>query len=531
MENFFSRYKNPLTLMAVLFIQVVGLATQVKRPEGAKPGTTGSGTRLIRVWTVTAFTPIEKMFVSTGHFFSNGWHNYADLRGVRKQNRELQDEVARLRMEQVRLQQDADQARRLQALLDFKEKFITKTVAAQVIATSGTEQSRLITIDKGSKAGLRTDMAVITPDGIVGKVKDVFGSSAQVLLINDHDSGAGVILEHSRLQGIVKGTPLGELQINDIMSDEKVETGEHVITSGGDRIYPKGFSVGTVIAATPDRDNDPFLAIKIKPAADLNRLEEVLVITETSDNSRTASSGTEPMRAADILSQRLPSVPKVDPNAPKTPGGGQTAVPAAKPSPTPTPAQANKPVSPGTEQKTAAAGGAAKPSTTATGTATTSTVAGKAGTETKKPSSGQNQSPKASAAVTPAKPKPTLPATGTAATSTVAGKTGAETKKPSSGQTQSPTASAAATPAKPKPTPPTTGSAAASTVTGKTGAEAKKPSSGQTQVPSGSAETAAAKPKPTPKKTATPKPTNSSTPDQPSATPTATPATQEKPPR
>ena len=144
---------------------------------------------------------------------------------LRKQNRELHDEVARLQMEQVRLKQDADQARRLQALLDFKEKFISKTVAAQVIATSGTEQSRLITIDKGSRDGIKPDMAVITPDGIVGKVKDVFTLSSQVLLINDHDSGAGVILEHSRLQGIVKGTPLGELQINDIMSDEKVEAG------------------------------------------------------------------------------------------------------------------------------------------------------------------------------------------------------------------------------------------------------------------------------------------------------------------
>jgi rod shape-determining protein MreC len=397
--------------MAVLFIQVVALATQVKRPEGAKPGSTGSGTRLIRVWTVTAFTPIEKVFVSTGRFFRNGWHDYADLRGARKQNVELQEEVARLQMEQVRLKQDADQARRLQALLDFKEKFIAKTVAAQVIATSGTEQSRLITIDKGSKAGLKTDMAVITPDGIVGKVKDVFGSSAQVLLINDHDSGAGVILEHSRLQGIVKGTPLGELQINDIMSDEKVETGEHVITSGGDRIYPKGFSVGTVIAATPDRDNDPFLAIKIKPAADLNRLEEVLVITETSDNSHSASSGPEPMRAADILSQRLPSVPKVDPNAPKTAGGGQTGTPAAKPSPTPTPANANKSVSSGTEQKTAAAGGSAKPPTPATGTAAASTAAGKTGAEAKKPSSAQTPAAQTSAAgsteTTPPKPKPT----------------------------------------------------------------------------------------------------------------------------
>ncbi len=390
--------------MAVLFIQVVALATQVKRPEGAKPGSTGSGTRLIRVWTVTAFTPVEKVFVSTGRFFRNGWHNYADLRGARKQNIELQEEVARLQMEQVRLRQDADQARRLQALLDFKEKFITKTVAAQVLATSGTEQSRLITIDKGYKAGIRTDMAVITPDGIVGKVKDVYSLSSQVLLINDHDSGAGVILEQSRLQGIVKGTSLGELQVTDIMSDEKVEPGEHVITSGGDRIYPKGYSVGTVISSTPDHENDPFLVIKIKPAADLNRLEEVLVITEMSDNSHSASAGPEPMRAADILSQRLPSVPKVDPNAPKTPGGGKTGAPTAKPSPAP--AQTNKPASPGTEQKSAGVSGSAKPPTPVTGTAATSTVPGKTGAEAKKPSSGQTQAPTGSAETTPAKPKP-----------------------------------------------------------------------------------------------------------------------------
>jgi rod shape-determining protein MreC len=406
MENFFTRYKNPLALMAVLFIQVVALATQVKRPEGAKPGTTGSGTRLIRVWTVTAFTPVEKMFVSTGHFFRNGWHNYADLRGARKQNRELQDEVARLQMEQVQLKQDADQARRLQVLLAFKEKFISKTVAAQVIATSGTEQSRLITIDKGSRDGIKADMAVITPDGIVGKVKDVFGPSSQVLLINDHDSGAGVILENSRLQGIVKGTPLGELQVTGIMSDETVEPGEHVVTSGGDRIYPKGYSVGTVTASTPDHENDPFLIIKIKPAADLNRLEEVLVITEMSDNSRSASAGTEPMRAADILSQRLPSVPKVDPNAPKTPGI-KTGVPVPKASPTP--AKTNKPVTADTEQKPGIGSGQAKPA--ATGTAVATPTANKTGPEAKKqPASGQAaiaEGATGSAGITAAKPTPT----------------------------------------------------------------------------------------------------------------------------
>ena len=143
------------------------------------------------------------------------------------------------------------------------------------------------------------------------------------------------------------------------MSDEQVEPGERVITSGGDRIYPKGYSVGTVIAASPDKDNDPFQVIKIKPAADIGRLEEVLVITKMADDSQTAASGPTPMRAADILSQSLPSVPKVDPNAPKTPGSTQTGVPAPKPSPTP--AKINKPVSEGTEQKPGTGTGQAKP--------------------------------------------------------------------------------------------------------------------------------------------------------------------------
>jgi rod shape-determining protein MreC len=477
MENFFSRYKNPLTLMAVLFIQVVGLATQVKRPEGAKPGTSGSGTRLIRVWTVTAFTPIEKMFVSTGHFFSNGWHNYADLRGVRKQNRELQDEVARLQMEQVRLKQDADQARRLQALLDFKEKFISKTVAAQVIGTSGTEQSRVIIIDKGSRDGIRQDMAVITPDGIVGKIKDAFPLSSQVLLINDHDSGAGVILESSRLQGIVKGTPLGELQIADIMSDEKVEPGERLITSGGDRIYPKGYAVGTVISSTPDKDNDPFLAIKIKPAADLSRLEEVLVITKIAEDTQ-AGEGPTPMRAADILSQRLPSIPKQDPNAPKVPGGTTTGAPAATASPTPV--KAPKPAGAATEQKpgmaanplkppvagsgtTTPATGSPKQSAAGTATATPGSSANKTGVETKKPlSTGTGVTTPAGAGsaapgatATPPKPKPTPKAMPKKSPTTTDSNTGAsESKASDQSGTNAPAATPASTPSPAPETPP-----------------------------------------------------------------------------
>jgi rod shape-determining protein MreC len=350
MENFFSRYKNPLVLMAVLFLQVIALATQVTRPDSGKVSGSG-GTRLIRVWTVTAIAPVERALVGTGHFFRNSWHDYVDLHDVRRQNRELQDELARLRLEQVRLRGDADEVRRLRALLEFKERYVGQTVAAQVIGTSGTELLRTITIDRGSRHGIRSDMAVITPDGIVGKVKEVFPFSAQVLLINDQYSGAGVILENSRLHGVLYGSPQGFLHVGDIMSDEKIDVGEPVITSGGDKIYPKGLPVGTVTyVAPPDPDSlSPFLSVRIKPAAHLDRLEEVLIVTKITEEGPIAGDDAAPRRAADILSQRLPSIQKpADPAANKTAadaaanaasGANRSATPA---SPSASPAAAKK---------------------------------------------------------------------------------------------------------------------------------------------------------------------------------------------
>jgi len=343
MENFFTRYKNPLVLMAFLVVQVIGLATQVRRPD--KSGvSTSEGPRLIRVWTVTAITPFERALVSTGHFFRNTWNNYVNLHDVRRQNRELQAEIDRMRLEQVRLRADAEQSRRLQALLEYKERYIGATVAAQVIGSSGSAQARVIYIDKGSRAGLKQDMAVITPDGIVGKVRDVYPFSSQVLLINDRESGAGVIMEDSRLQGVLRGKDMGELHVNDILADETVAQGERVITSGGDRIYPKGLPVGTVTAVVADSDS-PFWSITLKPAADLNRLEDVLVVTKMAEETP-AAAGSGPLHhAADIPPQRLPAVLKKTEEtvAPApTPAGGTTAPPKNSPAPGVQPDQADQ---------------------------------------------------------------------------------------------------------------------------------------------------------------------------------------------
>src|SRR5215467_8149242 len=198
METLLGRYKNLIVLAAILFAQLIALAVQVKRP------TQEGEVRLIRVWAIGAVTPFEKAVVHTQQWFHDKWTGYLWLRGVRRENDDLKAEISRMKLEQARLSEDANMARRIQTLLAFKEQYIDRTVAAQVIGTSGSEQSRVLYIDKGSNDGLKTDMAVITPTGIVGKIVQVSSSSAQVLPINDQLSGVGAALTDSRLQGILK---------------------------------------------------------------------------------------------------------------------------------------------------------------------------------------------------------------------------------------------------------------------------------------------------------------------------------------
>jgi rod shape-determining protein MreC len=309
------RYKNLIVLAAVLFAQILGLAVQVKR------STDPESSRLIRVWAVGAVTPFERALVWIQTSTGNLWHNYFYLRGVRAENSQLKGQIERMRLEQVRLSQDADQARRLQALLAFKEQFIPQTMAAQVIGLSGSEQSRSVYIDKGEKDGIKPDMAVITGDGVVGKVLHVYGSTSLVLLISDQSSGVGAILEKSRLQGILRGTPAGEVTLEKVMSDENVPPGERVLSSGGDRIFPKGLPIGTVTRVFPG--SELFLSIRVKPAADLSKLEEVLVVTRI-DERQAEPDQSGPVRAVDILADRLPTVPPKPENAP---AGTATAVP------------------------------------------------------------------------------------------------------------------------------------------------------------------------------------------------------------
>jgi rod shape-determining protein MreC len=323
MESLLGRHRNLIIFLSVLFLQALGLAVQVKRG-----GPDEQDTRLIRIWAVDALTPFERVVVRVQNGANDLWHNYFFLRGVRAENRRLNEQIEQMRLNQVRLSEDAEQAHRLQQLLAFKEQVIAKTVAAQVIGSSASDLSKSIYIDKGSNDGIAQDMPVITATGIVGKVLRVYPSTSLVLLINDQTSGVGALLEKSRLQGVVHGTPNGELMLERVMSDEQVAPGETVLSSGGDQIFPKGLPVGTVTHVSPGREL--FLDIKVKPAADLSRLEEVLVVTEKHEQQSVVENAGR-MRAADILALRLPSVPDKPATAPTAAGAKSSSATQAKP--------------------------------------------------------------------------------------------------------------------------------------------------------------------------------------------------------
>jgi rod shape-determining protein MreC len=188
--------------------------------------------------------------------------------------------------------------------------------------------SHVFYIDKGADDGVKRDMAVITADGIVGKVRDAFPHSSQVLAVNDQTSGAGVILETTRVRGILRGNASGQLEVVGLLADERIKPGEKVLTAGGDMIFPRGLPVGEVQKVIPDPDRDGFIDVMLKPAAHLAQLDEVLVITsmephfsegeekdiatsEAIDGAKAAAIEAQ-RKAAAITAERLPTL--IEPN-------------------------------------------------------------------------------------------------------------------------------------------------------------------------------------------------------------------------
>jgi len=262
-----SRHRSLALFGMVLAAQVFLLAVQIRnQPRG----------RLLRVWSVSLISPLGRAGSWSVTHVRGAWNHYIILRDARRENDELRQEVADLRLRVQQLEARAADADRLAALLQFSKAHAeTPMLAARVIGAGVDAASQIIYIDRGSRDNVRRNMGVITPDGVVGKIIEVFRDTSQVLLVTDKDSGVGAMLADSRIQSPAGGTGEPWLVLKYLDNDNKVEVGARVVTSGMDRIFPPEIPVGTVAEVKP---GNPFQQIRVKPAARLDRLEGVFVL-------------------------------------------------------------------------------------------------------------------------------------------------------------------------------------------------------------------------------------------------------------
>src|SRR5579871_3185822 len=268
MDFFLSRYRNLTVLLIVIVAQLLLLAYQVK---------SNNNVALIRVWAVTAVTPVEQGLELVRRYTWGFVEDYFVLLGVRSQNEKLQHENGQLKLENHYLKAELSTADRAQALSVFQAHSPSKTVAARVIGNGTGANSKVVFVDRGAVSGIENGMAVVTPDGIVGKVVDAYPMASLVMLITDPTFAAGVISQKNHVRGTLKGLGQTKCLVDYVQNEERVDQGEWFYTSGDDRIFPRGFPVGQV---TSVRNGKTFKEIYVAPSGFPGGVEEVLVMLE-----------------------------------------------------------------------------------------------------------------------------------------------------------------------------------------------------------------------------------------------------------
>jgi rod shape-determining protein MreC len=202
-----------------------------------------------------------------------------DVTTLRQKNAQLEAENSRLQVQIIELQQQVTEAQLLSTLVDYERRHVeNQYIAASVIARDISPFMHYVIIDRGSDAGLRKGMPVITQQGLVGSVAAVTAGAARVQLINDPGSSINVILQQSDVEAVLNGQITGEIELNMINQNATIQAGDLVMTSGLGGNYPANIVIGQVVTIR----NEASLLFKtasIQPAVDFSQLNIVLVIT------------------------------------------------------------------------------------------------------------------------------------------------------------------------------------------------------------------------------------------------------------
>jgi rod shape-determining protein MreC len=236
--------------------------------------------------------PLEAV-ASIDSSIADRWAQYVALQGVREENQQLRKENEWLRGQHSQLRESAAATERLTALLNFKEQALPTMIAAQVIGRDATNRYRAIILNKGESDGVKPDMGVVTPAGVVGRVVKTTGASSVVLLVTDPNNAIAALIQRTRDEGIVEGAQRGLAKLKYIPLLSTLRDGDRVVTSGLIGDFPRGLMIGAITRIDKE-EGALFQSAELMPEVDVGRVEEVLVIQTSYGQSAKTGVGADP---------------------------------------------------------------------------------------------------------------------------------------------------------------------------------------------------------------------------------------------
>src|SRR3984957_17980122 len=261
------RQRSGFLFLALMLGHVILISAQVNARAGVP---------ILETVTFGVFAQLQRAVSGGTSGIRRVWSGYVSLRHLKSENDDLKRQLDDAQVDLQRQRALADRSRGLERLLGLRDQSKLTTTAAEIIAAGATPDFRTVTIDKGSRDGLRADMAIIAPAGVVGRVAVASARAAKVQLLIDRNAAAGAIVERSRAQGVVIGGGDERLRMDYVAEAADITVGDVVMTPGIDGIYPKGFAIGRVESV--DRNGPAYRRIVVKPAVDFRALEDVLVV-------------------------------------------------------------------------------------------------------------------------------------------------------------------------------------------------------------------------------------------------------------
>ena len=289
--------------MILVVLSLVMFTASVREGDAGGVFTTARG-----AW-MTITTPIRWVGGALTTPFQGLGNIFANLTADQQRLSDLKAENERLVARNAELEEYEQTAHRLESLLGLQSLYNLKSVGARIISGSTDSWSSTVTIDKGSTSGLAVGMPVTDANGAIGQIIKCGPTSSTVRLITDENSAVSALVQSSRSQGVLSGSVDGTLRLTRVRTDQMVEIGDTVVTSGLGGVFPKGLPLGTVLSVERT-SGSMYYDIEVEALSSAESFEEVLVITSLTEDQKATAEDVAEADAQDAAADNAQSSSK-----------------------------------------------------------------------------------------------------------------------------------------------------------------------------------------------------------------------------